>query len=29
MKQILKEKKRLTPFVIDGVKQKVKSLLPK
>ena len=29
LQQILKEKKRLTPFVVDGVKQKVKSLLPK
>lgn len=29
MKQILKEKKRLTPFVVDGVKQKIKELLPK
>ncbi|MCF6179054.1 MAG: 4Fe-4S binding protein [Geopsychrobacter sp.] len=28
MKQILKEKKRLTPFVIDGVKQKFKKILP-
>ncbi len=27
MKQILKEKKRLTPFVIDGVKQKLKKML--
>jgi len=27
-KQILKEKKRMTPFVIDGIKQKVKKLLP-
>lgn len=28
MKQILKEKKRLTPFVIDGIKQKIKKVLP-
>ncbi len=27
MKQILKEKKRMTPFVVDGVKQKVKKTL--
>ncbi|TYO95819.1 4Fe-4S dicluster protein [Geothermobacter ehrlichii] len=28
MKRILKEKKRLTPYVIDGVKRKVKKILP-
>lgn len=27
MKQILKEKHRMTPFVIDGIKQKVKKIL--
>jgi len=27
-KQILKEKKRMTPFVIDGVKQKIRKMLP-
>ncbi len=29
MKQILKEKGRMAPFVIDGVKQKIKNILPK
>ncbi len=28
LKQILKEKKRLTPFVVDRIKQKIKKLLP-
>jgi len=28
MKQILKEKKRLTPFVIDAIKQRLKKVLP-
>ncbi len=28
-KQILKEKKRMTPFVVDGIKQKIKQILPK
>ncbi|WP_020674536.1 4Fe-4S dicluster domain-containing protein [Geopsychrobacter electrodiphilus] len=28
-KQILKEKHRMTPFVIDGVRQRVRKLLPK
>ena len=27
MKQILKEKKRMTPFMVDGIKQKVKKIL--
>jgi ferredoxin len=29
MKQILKEKGRLTPFVVDGIKQRLKTILPK
>jgi ferredoxin len=28
MKQILKEKRRLTPYVVDGIRQKLKKVLP-